>query len=276
MTKWTIEFTQDVYWHPYPGFEHITEEGGLIYGGTWNTEIQRILQLVADQRPDLKFRARADHGMIKVLDAKRTVTDAPREYIVQIYDGGWWIDADFGQWKFTTEAQALEAIRQRMEMDDQAGHGEYEYRVMHEPSGQVVINKPNKEEPAMQYENRKPLHVLRTKLIAAIKKQIEAERKAHVERYAKTEKTFRDQVGLLVAMVARDPGKVTDLILSNPGWLADRIYNLDEAEKLDEHNMRAVPEFKPDEAATKLVRVLEAATDKEIEVTPSDDFYAYL
>lgn len=112
---------------------------------------------------------------------------------------------------------------------------------------------------------RSPLHIPRDALIARLQEKIdadEAKREASKEKSQKTVDEF---------LAAAPPSAVRSLA----EWISSRYGDTVDFEKAFE-GMAATEEEKLNPQTKRAVRALELATDKEIEVKPTDDIYHLL
>ena len=142
----------------------------------------------------------------------------------------------------------------------------------------VSIIEPQ-EETALAYEEKQPLHVKRTDLIAAVQKRFDEEK----QKRADAEKARSEARQAAVAAVQEFSGdQLTNIVaeyLKYIGSMADNDYIVKWAKDKQEAGAFVTKELQVTLVETSLekwVRVLELATDEEIEVTPTDEVYSLL
>lgn len=136
----------------------------------------------------------------------------------------------------------------------------------------VPFPSATQKETTVDYESRKPLHVPRTTLIKKIEEHIASQKKSFDADQA--ERVARNEAAVAILQEAAKTKPQHMLAMIESYFNVDPDDFLDQLE--DRYGVIAEPKFTPSPGASKLLSVLRASIDKEIEVTPSDDFYSYL
>lgn len=129
------------------------------------------------------------------------------------------------------------------------------------------------------YEDKKPLHVKRTTLLETVQKRFDEEKAKRAEAEANRTAARKAAVE---AVSALNPDQLTNLAaeylaLTSGGHTNERIEEW--AKDVAEHGKFVTKELKASSNETSLekwLRVLEIASDEEIEIAPTDEIYVLL